>query len=228
VGCYLAFMKIQLRDVGLVYDGGVPLFQGVSLDIDPGRFLLIEGPSGSGKSSLLRLLNRLQEPTSGEILIDGQSVGAHDVPTFRRRIGYLQQSPVMVEGSVADNLLLPFGFAAARRKVAPSAADLRQLLQDYLLHDVDLASAASKLSVGQKQRIALIRMLLMQPEVLLCDEPTSALDPASREIVQESLEKLNVAKQMTVVVVTHVDFTTQRVIPLRYRLTRDAGFQEVA
>lgn len=221
-------MKIQLRDVALMYDDAAPLFQNISLDIDAGRFLLIEGPSGSGKSSLLRLLNRLQEPTAGEILIDGKQVDAHDVPAFRRRIGYLQQSPVMVEGNVADNLSLPFRFATARPAVAPRAAAMRSLLQEYLLQDVDLASDASKLSVGQKQRIALIRMLLMQPEVLLCDEPTSALDPASREIVQDSLERLNLEQQMTVVVVTHLDFKPQHATPLRYRLTREAGFEKVA
>jgi putative ABC transport system ATP-binding protein len=221
-------MKIELRDVALEYDVGAPLFQRVSLLIEPGQFLLIEGPSGSGKSSLLRLLNRLQEPTAGEILVDDKPLSLHDVVALRRSIGYLQQTPVMVEGSVADNLALPFQFAASGAARAPGAAAMRQLLAEFLLEGVDPESDAPRLSVGQKQRVALIRMLLMQPKVLLCDEPTSALDPQSRDIVQESLERLNIEQQMTVVVVTHLAFEPQQVNPRRYRLTRQDGFQLVA
>ena len=220
-------MKIELRNVALEYDAGPPLFQQVSLLIEPGQFLLIEGPSGSGKSSLLRLLNRLQEPTAGEILVDDKPLSAHDVVGLRRKVGYLQQSPVMVEGSVADNLRLPFQFASSRAAQAPDDTAIRQLLAEYLLEGVEPESDAQRLSVGQKQRVALIRMLLMQPQVLLCDEPTSALDPQSRDIVQESLERLNIEHQMTVVVVTHLAFKPQQVVPRRYRLTRQDGFQEV-
>lgn len=220
-------MKIQLRDVALEYDAGAPLFQHVSLRIDSGDFLLIEGPSGSGKSSLLRLLNRLQEPTSGEILADDKPLSTYEVPELRRRIAYLQQSPVMVEGSVADNLALPFQFASSGSARAPGDAPMRQLLSEFLLDGVDPQSNAQQLSVGQKQRVALIRMLLLQPQVLLCDEPTSALDPESRDIVQESLERLNTEQRMTVVIVTHQAFEPQQVTPRRYRLTRQDGFREV-
>ena len=218
-------MKIELRDLSLAYGDGARLLGSVSLVIDPGAFVLIEGPSGSGKSSLLRLLNRLQEPTGGEILFDGKSIRPCDVTTLRRCIGYVQQSPVMLDGSIADNLRWPFRLRSARGEPAPSVERLRGLMDEFLLQDVELTHEAATLSVGQKQRIALIRSLLTNPVVLLCDEPTSALDPESREIVQESLERLNVQQRITVVVVTHLEFHAKRVSPQRYRLTKEHGLQ---
>jgi putative ABC transport system ATP-binding protein len=219
-------MKLELRDVALGYGEDAPLHRNISLVVGRGGFILIEGPSGSGKSSLLRLMNRLQEPTGGEILLDDRPIRDYDVTSLRRRIGYVQQTPVMLEGSVADNLLLPFRFRSARQRTSPDRDRLRALMDELLLHDVELSGQATQLSVGQKQRVALIRAVLTEPEILLCDEPSSALDPESRDIVQASLERLNVERQMTLIVVTHFDFHPKRVSPQRYRLTRRDGLRE--
>jgi putative ABC transport system ATP-binding protein len=219
-------MKLELRDVALGYGEDAPLHRNISLVVGRGGFILIEGPSGSGKSSLLRLMNRLQEPTGGEILLDDRPIRDYDVTSLRRRIGYVQQTPVMLEGSVADNLILPFRFRSARQRTSPDRDRLRALMDELLLHDVELSGQATQLSVGQKQRVALIRAVLTEPEILLCDEPSSALDPESRDIVQASLERLNVERQMTLIVVTHFDFHPKRVSPQRYRLTRRDGLRE--
>ncbi len=219
-------MKIELRDVSLSYDGHEPLLRSIALVVESGEFVLIEGPSGSGKSSLLRLLNRLQEPTSGEILLDETPIVSHDVTALRRRIGYVQQTPVMLRGSVAENFQLPFRFSSARDRAAPNSDRLRELMDDFLLQDVQLTDEATRLSVGQKQRVALIRTLLTAPELLLCDEPTSALDAQSREIVQSSLERLNIEDRMSVIQVTHLEVSSKRAHPRRYRLTRGDGLQE--
>lgn len=208
-------MQLQLKDLSLHYKDKSPLFQNVNLTVNNGDFILIQGPSGSGKSSLLRLLNRLQDPTSGDILIGGRPVTGYEVTELRRKIGYVQQTPIVVETTVQDNLVLPFHFKVADGQAPPSGEDLRKRLDDFLLQDVDLDDEAETLSVGQKQRIALIRTLLSGPEILLCDEPTSALDARSKEIVEGWLERLNLERKIAVVLVSHTDFAPTRVTPRR-------------
>ncbi len=198
-------MRAQLEQVSFAYPGTAALFRDVDLVIEPGDFAVIRGPSGSGKSSMLRLLNRLSEPSGGRVLIDGQPAVDMDVTVLRRRIGYVQQTPVMIAGSVRDNLQLPFRYAAAAGVKAPDDGVLKRLLRTYLLPTVDLDSDASALSVGQRQRIALIRALLVEPEILLCDEPTSALDPESRNVVEGELVRRNREHGTSIVLVTHLD-----------------------
>lgn len=212
-------MKLELQNLSLQYSGKPPLFQDVSLIVNPGEFIVIHGPSGIGKSSLLRLLNRLQEPTLGTILIDDKPITEHDVTHLRRRIGYVQQTPVTIEGTVRDNLLMPFTVKAASKSSSPNDDDLREKLDAYLLSDVQLDDNAIQLSVGQKQRIALIRILLISPNLLICDEPTSALDPESRTVVERELERINRETQTSVILITHVDFTPENLTPITYTLT---------
>lgn len=209
-------MKIELKNVALQYPGKPPLFRGVNLIFDSSDFLLIQGPSGSGKSSFLRLLNHLQTPSEGEILIDGRSAKQHNVLSLRRRIGYVQQTPVMIPGTVKDNLTLPFRYKIARAQVRPDDQELRENLNAYLLQDVGLEDSAETLSVGQKQRVALIRTLISKPDLLLCDEPTSSLDEQSRQVVETELDRSDLA--IGVVLVTHLDFQPQKVSPRKYIL----------
>jgi len=217
----LTLMKLQLQNLALQYDGKPSLFQNVDLTVNPGEFIVIHGPSGIGKSSLLRLLNRLQEPTSGTILIDDKFITEHDVTQLRRRIGYVQQTPITIECTVRENLLFPFTVKAAGNASSPSDDDLRQKLDAYLLNDVQLDDNAIELSVGQKQRIALIRVLLIAPDLLICDEPTSALDPESRSFVERELERINRENQTSIIVITHTDFAPESLTPITYTLTSE-------
>ena len=219
-------MHIELKNVTLQYDEKTPTFQGIDLKVETGDFILIQGASGIGKSSLLRLLNRLQEPTGGEIRIDGKPIAEFDVTTLRRKIGYVQQLPVIIDGSVEDNLNLSFRFRSARSQTKPRTEVIRQFMDDFLLQEVRLADDAQKLSVGQKQRIALIRMLLLQPEVLLCDEPTSALDAESKEIVESWIERINIEKGIGVILVTHLDFVPKQVKARKF-LLQENGLKEM-
>jgi putative ABC transport system ATP-binding protein len=219
-------VRVTLDAISLQYDGAAPLLAGVSLSIDAGEFVLIRGPSGVGKSSLLRLINGLQQPTSGRLLVDGREVPAAEITDHRRRVGYVQQTPVMVEGSVEDNLLLPFSYRSARDQLRPTRDMLAATLDLYRLGDVPLESDATALSVGQQQRVALIRAVMTQPAILLCDEPMSALDPESREIVEARLEATNVEDGVGVVMVTHADYEPKRPTVRRLRLSSEKGLEE--
>lgn len=210
-------MKIHLKDIALQFDEKI-LFQSLDLTVETGDFVLIKGASGIGKTSLLRLFNRLQDPTSGQIIIDDSPIEELDVPVLRRRIGYVQQTPILIDGSVRDNLLLPYTFKSAAGAQAPDDASLAKWLTDFQLTGIALDDDAQNLSVGQKQRVALIRSLLMKPEVLLGDEPTSALDEASRTIVEDWLERIAMEKQAAVIMITHTDFQPKQVQTRRYRL----------
>ncbi|NKB72574.1 MAG: ATP-binding cassette domain-containing protein [Candidatus Latescibacteria bacterium] len=203
-------MRIELHKVTLHYPDKPPLLDDLDFVLEEGDFALVRGDSGSGKSSLLRLCNRLQEPTAGQIRIDGKAAAELEVTQLRRRLAYVQQTPVMAPGSVQANLLYPFSFKAQRGQSAPAPDALRPMLDRFRLGDVDLKDEAGKLSVGQQQRLALVRALLTEPEVLLCDEPTSALDPHSREIVEDALEQANSERGIGVIMVSHLDFSPVR------------------
>lgn len=213
-------MKIDLQNISLSFHDKT-LFTGLDLTVETGDFVLIQGASGIGKTSLLRLFNRLQDPTSGQILVDGTPVGDIDVTTLRRRIGYVQQTPILVDGTVRDNLHLPFRYKASGSSSPPSDETLSQWLVDCQLNGVGLDDDAQTLSVGQKQRIALIRSLLVEPDVLLGDEPTSALDEASRTIVEGWLERIALEKRAAVIMITHTGYQPREVQARAYRLTQD-------
>ena len=140
--------------------------------------------------------------------------------------GY-NKPPVMIPGSVADNLVAPFSYEAAADDPPPELSALRQRLDSLLLHDIDLDDDANVLSVGQQQRLSLIRSLLVGPSFLLCDEPTSALDADSKDIVEAWLERVNMEHGIGVVLVTHLPFEPRQVQPRRY-VMRGAAVTEVS
>lgn len=198
-------MNIELRGVGLEYEGRT-LFSNLQLSISQGEFTVVRGPSGCGKSSLLRWITRLQEPTTGSIWIDDRPGGEVPVTGYRRRVLYLAQTPVMVAGSVGDNLTFPFDFSAAGRTAKPTATDLKAWLQDFMLDHLPIETDAERLSVGEQQRIALIRALLVDPDIILCDEPASALEADSGHVVRSRLEEAVTKDGRGVILVEHSDY----------------------
>jgi polar amino acid transport system ATP-binding protein len=183
--------------------GDLEVLKGISNEIHKGEVVCVIGPSGSGKSTFLRCLNLLEEPTGGEVYIDGIPLTEHkkDLNKLRQRVGMVfQQFNLFPHMTVMDNITLgPVKLKGMSREQAKDKAI--ELLRKVGLADKDDAYP-NKLSGGQKQRVAIARALAMDPEVMLFDEPTSALDP---EMVGEVL---NVMKQlalegMTMVVVTH-------------------------
>jgi putative ABC transport system ATP-binding protein len=167
----------------------------VSLAIREGVTALL-GPSGSGKSSLLRLLNRLADPESGDVRFRGEHVAALDVRELRRRASLVPQLPAPLPGSVADNLR--YGPALFGRAVGVERPlELAGLTKLYADRD------ASQLSVGEQQRVMLARALALEPEVLLLDEPTSALDDYTKGGVERTLAELADRSGLSMVLVTH-------------------------
>lgn len=196
----------ELKNVGFGYKSHNLLFENVNLSIRRNEFIILKGPSGSGKSTFLHLLNALELPVRGKIIFKGKAISEYESTRLRRRVVYMHQIPVMLDESVRENLLLAFGFTSAAGCKKPQDEILDGYLHKFLLDGVSLDDNALNLSVGQKQRLALIRAVLLKPEVLLLDEPTASLDPESRQIVEERLETLNVNEGVTIVMVNHTDY----------------------
>ena len=191
---------IEIKGLKKSFDD-LHVLKGIDQNVDEGEVLCIVGPSGSGKSTMLRCINRLEEPTSGEIYIDGDLVTDANIDKMRTKMGMgLQSFNLFPHKSVIENLTIgPVNV----KKEKDSNARKKGM---ELLERVGLAEKADEyprnLSGGQQQRVAIARALAMDPEVMLFDEPTSALDP---EMVGEVLDVMkDLAKEgMTMVVVTH-------------------------
>lgn len=204
---------IRLSNLSFSYFNGKRLFDNISIDFHKGGFYLIQGVSGSGKSTLLRLINRLEEPTGGEISYHGKSLADYHAPSLRKKILYIQQTPAAIRGTVKENLLLPYIFKSNQKLSLPDDEKLIQLLHSFHLQEIDLHQPIENLSVGQLQRVCLIRGMQLLPEVILLDEPTSALDEESAGIVESKAEAFCKDHQMTVLMVSHRPFTPTLITP---------------
>ncbi|MBU0496668.1 MAG: phosphate ABC transporter ATP-binding protein [Candidatus Thermoplasmatota archaeon] len=200
---------IETRNLSVVFHDTLVL-DDISIKIPAKQLTAIIGPSGCGKTTLLKSFNRLLDirddvRISGDILVDGQNIlnGRLDVPNIRKKMGLLSQKPYPLPMSIFENVAYGLRLhnhissEQVRVKVRQclEAAGLWNEVKDRL-HD-----PASRLSVGQQQRLCLARAIAVEPEVLLCDEPTSALDPIAAQAIERLLARLK--KEYTVVLVTH-------------------------
>ena len=191
--------KFVLQHLNLSLPNGAALLHDISLEMPAGSVTAIIGPSGSGKSSLLRCLNRLWEPPPASIFLDGRDITAVDVLRLRRQVGMLFQSAALFEGSVAANI----GYGPGLQGTRLGEDEIEDLLQMAGLPPGMASKAVDQLSGGQAQRVALARALANRPEVLLLDEPTSALDPAATRKIEHTILKLRDTLNLTVVWVSH-------------------------
>ena len=205
-----ANVKILVKDFSLEYSDGVESLKDITLPIYKHRINVLLGPSGGGKSSLLRSINRLNDLAdvklvTGQVLLDGENILAPstNVISLRRKVGMVFSRPVVLPMSIRENITYGLILAGERNKKILNEAVERCLVQAALWAEVKnrLDDSANALSGGQKQRLCLARALATEPEVILLDEPTSGLDPVSTLKVEDSLQKLK--EIYTIVLVPH-------------------------
>jgi len=187
---------LEARDlVALLRADGreVRVLDGVSLTLAPGAIADITGPSGSGKTTLLRALARLLPEVTGSLTLDATPADQMTPTAWRAAVALLPQKPAIFSGSVAENLRIPWSLKARHGQQPPEDAALRAALASVALDDIALDRDAARLSVGQQARIALLRVLLTRPRVLLLDEPDAALDDASSDAVGVLLREFTLA-----------------------------------
>jgi ABC-type phosphate transport system ATPase subunit len=191
--------KYEIKNLTLNLTNNTSVLDNLSHTIIEGKINALIGPSGCGKSTLLRCLNRLLEPPKSSIFLGGNDITSLPVIPLRTRSAMVMQSPVMFEGSIADNL----NFGPNARGEDLSLERLEELLTLVSLDTNMLETDALELSGGQAQRVSIARALANTPEVLLLDEPTSALDPAATRHVESTLKHLRDELGMTIVLVSH-------------------------
>ncbi|MCS4048382.1 ABC transporter ATP-binding protein [Salinibacter ruber] len=196
---------------------GETLVADVSIEVRAEEVFVVFGPSGSGKSSLLRLLNRLDEPTGGTVYLDGTDYRTIDPRTLRRRVGWVPQRPTLIEGTVAENV----AWGPTLRDEPVDEARLHELL-DRLGLSGFADRDADRLSGGEAQRVAIARTLFNDPDVVLLDEPASSLDAAAADRVESLLADVMAAYALTAVLVTHDADRARRLGHRGVRL-RDGG-----
>ncbi|KAH9787017.1 ABC transporter B family member 11 [Citrus sinensis] len=196
---------IELRDVYFSYPArpNEQIFSGFSISISSGTTAALVGQSGSGKSTVISLIERFYDPQAGEVLIDGINLKQFQLQWIRKKIGLVSQEPVLFTGSIKDNIAYGKDDATTEEiRVATELANAAKFI-DKLPQGIDtlVGEHGTQLSGGQKQRIAIARAILKDPRILLLDEATSALDAESEKVVQEALDRIMVNR--TTVIVAH-------------------------
>jgi putative ABC transport system ATP-binding protein len=189
--------------------GGQRLVEGWSLALEAGELVALVGPSGSGKTTLLRCLAMLSDPDAGELRLRGKAPSDHGYPAWRRRVALVSQRPVLLEATVRENLARPFAYETGAAASFPEAR-ARAWLEQVGVGPDRFDQIATTLSEGQQQRVALVRTLLLEPDVLLLDEPTSALDPDALASVESLVTDQVRAHDRAALIVTHDPPQTDR------------------
>ncbi|WP_437279143.1 ABC transporter ATP-binding protein [Sorangium sp. So ce375] len=195
--------RLVFERVTFGYDPERPVLHDVHLDVAPGQFVAVIGPTGAGKSTLLSLIPRFYDPTSGRVLLDGVDLRRHDLDQIRRRMGVVFQDNFLFSNTVAANIA--FGAPHATREQIERAAVIacahefiRELPEGY---DTELSEAAVNLSGGQRQRLAIARAVLLDPPLLLLDDPTAAVDASTEREILDAI--LSATRGRTTIMATH-------------------------
>jgi len=195
--------EVEFRNVSFSYAGRDPVLKEVSFSIRSGERVAIVGPSGVGKTTLVSLILRFYKPTSGEIFFDGRPAADFEVGSLRQRIGYVSQNPILLSGTILENLR--YGNPEANEKQvirASEVAGIHNFVQELpAKYETVIGERGVNLSEGEKQRLALARALIKDPDLLVLDEPTSSLDSLTEIPIFQSLPTL--VRDKTLFVVAH-------------------------
>ncbi|GAX81286.1 hypothetical protein CEUSTIGMA_g8718.t1 [Chlamydomonas eustigma] len=229
--------RIEFQNVVFNYPSRpeAPVIQGLSLIVNPGEVVALVGPSGGGKSSIVRLIERFYLPTSGQVLLDERDIGMYKNKWLRQQVALVSQEPVLCARSVRRNII--YGLEAEDGVEPPSNEEIEEAARQANAHDFIMGfpdgyetncwEKGTQLSGGQKQRIAIARALVRKPRVLLLDEATSALDADSEAVVQEALDRIMANR--TTLVIAHRLSTVQhadKIIVIAKGVVQEVGNHE--
>jgi ATP-binding cassette subfamily B protein len=192
--------EITLKNLGVVL-GDKSVINGLDLHVPANAMVAFVGPSGSGKTTLIQTILGLVRPSSGEVFYDHTSIEDIDMRSVRRHIAYVPQEAIVLDGSLRDNISLGLDADDDLIVEALELSNLAELATNQQSLDLVIGRSGTRLSVGQRQRLAIARALYRRPKVLVLDEATSSLDPQSERFIQQTLERLS--GQITLIVVAH-------------------------
>ena len=195
--------KVEFRDVSFGYRIGQATLDHVSFTVKPGEMIALVGPSGAGKSTIITLLARFYDPTTGRVFIDDKPITDYNVQSVRRQIGIVMQDSILFSGTLAENIRYGKPDATDAEVVAAAqAANAHDFITELRNgYESRVGERGVSISGGQRQRIAIARVLLKDPRILILDEATSALDSKSEKLIQEATEKL--MRNRTALVIAH-------------------------
>ncbi len=195
-------MYLSMEHLNKTYSGGKVAVEDFNLEVEKGEFVCFIGTSGSGKTTTMRMINRMLQQTSGTIKIDGQDISQMDPVKLRRKIGYvIQNIGLMPHMTIRQNItLVPRLLKWPQAKMDERAKEMIKLVD---LPEEFLDRYPSELSGGQQQRIGVVRALAADQDIILMDEPYGALDPITRESLQDLIKDLQTRLGKTVIFVTH-------------------------
>ncbi|KAL4463264.1 hypothetical protein ABPG74_007265 [Tetrahymena malaccensis] len=201
--------SVKFKNVVFSYPSSqVQVLNGISLSISPGDCIAFVGTSGSGKSTIIKLIERFYDATAGKVKLDNLNVKDIKISSLRKHIGLVSQEPMLFSGSIIDNIVYGVEkYSIEEVDKACAMAGVDEFLKDRTLfpkgYDTIVGERGTKLSGGQKQRVAIARALIKHPQILIFDEATSALDAESEYLVQQSIDSLIQNRTMTIIVIAH-------------------------
>ncbi|MEM0476208.1 MAG: ABC transporter ATP-binding protein [Candidatus Aenigmatarchaeota archaeon] len=206
---------IELKNITKIYKTGeveTVALKNINLKIEKGEFVAIMGPSGSGKSTLMHIIGLLDRPTDGEYFLEGINVNKlndNDLAKLRnKKIGFVFQAFYLLpRKNVLENVILPTIYGGLNSKLREEKA--KEVLKASAFPENFIYHYPNQLSGGMMQRVAIARALVNDPEIILADEPTGNLDTKTGEVIMHTLQKLNLEKGITIVLITHEEYIAQ-------------------